>query len=86
MAPHLDSAELVTRATAAELARKARIEADRTENGARIREQVEREAPAHITDEDAAEQRRFELEDEMRDKLSPEELYPEHFPDDGEDS
>jgi hypothetical protein len=78
--PHLDQADIVIRKHVADLSREARIRADQAENGARIREQIEREAPAHVTDEDAAEQRRFELEDEMRDKLSSEELYPEHFP------
>lgn len=81
MPPHLDSAELVTRAVAAEESRKARIKADRAENEARIREQVERDAPSYVTDEDAAEQRRGELEDWGKENLSPEELYPEHFGD-----
>lgn len=79
--PHLDPADRVTRQYAAEQARQARIEADRSENAARIREQVERDAPAHVTDEDAAEQRRAEFEDWAREKLGPEELYPEHFED-----
>lgn len=80
MAPHLDKAERVTRAHAADLSREAKIEADRAENAARIREQVERDAPAHLTDEDEAERRRAEFEDWAREKLGPEEIYPEHFP------
>lgn len=79
MPPHLDTAELVTRAVAAEESRKARAERDRLENGARIREQIERDAPSYVTDEDEAERRRGELEDWGKENLSPEELYPEHF-------
>lgn len=40
MAPHLDPATIVERAHAAELARQAKIEADRQANAARIREQL----------------------------------------------
>lgn len=80
MAPHLDSAELVTRAMAAEESRKARIKRDRAENEARIREQVERDAPSYVTDEDEAERKRAELEEWGKENLSPEEMYPDHFP------
>lgn len=77
MAPHLDPADIVTRQHAAELSREARIAADRAENEARIREQVERDVPAHLTDEDLAEQRHADFEDWAREKLGPEEIYPE---------
>lgn len=80
MAPHLDRGERVTRAEAADLSRKAKIEADRIENDARIREQIERDVPAHVTAEDEADRRRAEWEEWAREKLGPEELYPEHFP------
>lgn len=80
MAPHLDKSERILRAHAAELSREAKIEADRAENDARIREQIERDVPAHLTDEDEAERRRADFEDWAREKLGPEELYPEHFP------
>lgn len=76
--PHLDATDIVARRYAAEQSRQARIDADRLENDARIREQVEREVPAHLTEDDAAELRRGELEDWAREKLSPEELYPEY--------
>jgi hypothetical protein len=79
------------RAVTAELSREAQIEADRMENDARIREQVERDVPAHVTADDVAEERRAEWEEWAeerraeweewaREKLGPEELYPEHFP------
>lgn len=76
--PHLDATDIVARRYAAEQSRQARIDADRLENDARIREQVECEVPAHLTEDDAAELRRAELEDWAREKLSPEELYPEY--------
>lgn len=69
MAPHIDQHERVVRAHAAELSREAQIEADRQENAARIREQVEPDPPEDTSWEDWA-----------RSKLSDEELHPEHFP------
>jgi hypothetical protein len=79
--PHLDEHERIQRAHAAELSRGSRVARDRAENDARIREQIERDAPACVTDADLAEQRRTEFEEWAREKLSPEEIYPEHFPD-----
>lgn len=78
--PHLDEHERIARAHAAELSRGARAQADRAENDARIREQVERDAPAHITDADLAEQSRADFEDWARSKLSDDELHYDHFP------
>lgn len=76
--PHLDTADIVTRAYAAEQARAARIEADRAENAKRIREGIA-SGTAGVggakRDDDA------EWEDWARSKLSDEELHPE----DGED-
>lgn len=97
MAPHLDTAELVERAHAAELARQARATADREANTARIREQIEdgsagvggKPKSVHCgvcgspfgdrTKERnaCAECQHSDWEDWARDKLGPEELYPE---------
>lgn len=79
--PHLNQHERIARAHAAELSRGARAKADREENDARIREQIERDAPPNVTD---AEVRRADFEDWARSKLSDDELYPEHFPEDGD--
>lgn len=99
--PHLDSAELVTRAMAAEESRKARAERDRVKNEARIRDQIEsgeagvggRHKSVHCgicgspfgdrtkPRNACAECIRRDWEEGVRDKLSPEELYPEHFDD-----
>lgn len=97
--PHLDTADIATRAYAAEQARKARlVEQDRAENAARIREQVEPDPPpggcrscgdpyAKLDDDGECSicRRDNALLDFGRERMSPEELYPEHFPDDGED-
>lgn len=79
--PHLDEHERIERAHVAALSRGSRVQRDRLENDARIREQIERDAPARVTAADLTEQRRAEFEDWAREKLGPEELYPEHFPD-----
>lgn len=101
MAPHLDKGELVTRAVAAELALKARIDADRKTNGDSIREQIEdgsagvggKPKSVHCgicgspfgdrtQDRNACADCRREAKQVppgTRDKLGPEELYPEHF-------
>lgn len=100
--PHLDKGELVTRAVAAELSRKARIEADQAENSASIREQlaagtagVGRKpkgihcrrcgSPFGERDKDnlcdVCRKEMKQVPDGTRDKLGPEELHPEHFPD-----
>lgn len=86
--PHLDRADRVTRSMAAELA-----ERDRDENEARIREQLEgdpRRGCQSCGDPYAAINadgkcdlcERDAWVEAARDKLSPEELYPEHFPED----
>lgn len=95
--PHLDKAELVERAHAAELARQARATADREANAARIREQIEdgsagvggKPKSVHCgicgspfgdrTKERnaCAECQQRDWEDWAREKLGPEEIYPE---------
>lgn len=90
--PHLDEGARVTRILAAELSSAAR---DRAENGARIREQVEtdpRRGCQRCGDPFAAINldgkcdlcERDAMLDGVRDKLGPEELYPDDFPDPGE--
>ena len=69
MAPHLDPHERAARLHAVELSREACIEADRQENAARIREQVE---PDPADD--------GEWLDWARSKLSDDELHPGNFP------
>lgn len=89
MAPHLDPAIAAQRKYVAEQSAAAR---DRAENEARIREQIEgapRRGCQRCGDPYAAInfdgrcdlcERDAQL-DGARDKLGPEELYPEHFPD-----
>lgn len=84
--PHLDEHDRIMRLHAAELSRGSRIKRDRLENDARIREQIERDAPASITDAALVEQRRTEFEEWAREKLSDEELYLAHFPEPEDDS
>ncbi len=67
MAPHLDAGERVMRRVAAEESQAAR---DRVENAGRIREQIEPDPP-----DDNADWLEW-----AKSKLSPEEIYPEHFP------
>lgn len=88
--PHLDKGEIVTRALAAELSLSAR---DRAENEARIREQVEPDAPrrgcqrcgdpyAAINADGTCDLCEKDAKlDGARDKLDAEELHPEHFSD-----
>jgi hypothetical protein len=67
--PHLDPVAAILRYHAGELSREAKIEQDRAENAARIREQVEPDPP-----DDAA------WDDWARSKLSDDELHPDYFP------
>jgi hypothetical protein len=92
MAPHLDPGERIVREYVAEQSATAR---DRAENELRIREQVEgapRRGCERCGDPYAAinPDGRCDLcgqdakLDSAREKLSDEELYPDHFPEDGE--
>lgn len=78
--PHLDQHARIERAHIAELSRGARAKADRAENDARIRDRIERDAPAYVTDNDLAERDRADFETWARSKLSDEELHPDDFP------
>jgi hypothetical protein len=102
MTPHLDTATVAERAYAAELARKARITADREANAARIRERIadgsagtggkpksvhcgvcgspwgRRDKPRNACME--CESYDKLVPPGLRDKMSPEELHPDHFP------
>lgn len=71
MCPHLDPGIAAERAYAAEQAKIAR---DRETNERRIREKFQR-----VGVDPGAETTGIWL-DETRDKMSPEELYPDHFP------
>lgn len=97
--PPRDPGLVAEAAYVAEQARRAKAEADRAENEARIREQVEcdpQPGPAckrcgdpyagRTLDEHGVCDlcRRDAWADAAKAKLSPEELYPEHFPDPGE--
>lgn len=93
--PHLDEHERIERAHVSELSQGARAKADRAENEARIREQIEgapRRGCKRCGDPYAAINldgrcdlcERDAQFDGARDKLGPEELYPEHFPDSNE--
>lgn len=97
-----DKGRSVERSEARRLAREARIERDRDANAASIREQIEdgtagvgRPAPsctrcgdpfAALKDGLCPACQRERNFDHMIDKMSPEELYPEHFENEREES
>lgn len=94
--PHLDPHERILRGYVGEQSREARIAADRAENAARIREQVEVDPPPgagckrcgdpYVRTSALNENGECDLcvrdawVNSAKEKLGPEELYPEHFP------